>query len=468
MKLIKFLSLASLALVLASCNKEKEFSETGQEESVVAVSLQLGANTRAALTDLQDKVADNAAASVKKVHVYLTTAEGVVNEFKEFTPGTEEYTKLTSPNTLENKGGYKFLNVKAGTVKATVIVNPQGQVAKGKNINKLANKVLKAKVDEVLYAGTKNLETKEVEPWGVDPQNGQKTKVKTAEFELTANMNRFQVLSTKFYKISWKAGQKAAAEDWMKNWLKQPENTTKTSADAWTAFKKKELNGEVYNKTTNTVPTHWGKYFERVDITAENTGIFMNRFYNQFNSVTLNSDGELMNAVTYMGGIYDFTNGTFKPNGVTDLSEAVSYYRTSGFDFAATTATPKAAAFNFFSDKVTSYAADGDAPTLHFVFKTDKVDANHRFVNIKGYYSDIKSKIKKVLDAATNKGGKLINLDLAQVNDGAGILVTNDPDIPSDVVPTPDGGDDIVSQNMNVIIKVKVENWNAVNVYPIL
>ncbi len=57
---------------------------------------------------------------------------------------------------------------------------------------------------------------------------------------------------------------------------------------------------------------------------------------------------------------------------------------------------------------------------------------------------------------------------MAQLNGGAGILVTNDPDVPSDVVPTPDGGDDIVSQNMNVIIKVKVENWNAVNVYPIL
>ena len=446
----------------------RDSSETGQEESVVAVSLQLGANTRAALTDLQDKVTDNAAASVKKVHVYLTTAEGVVNKFKEFTPGTEDYNKLTSTATLENKGGYKFLDVKAGTVKATVVVNPQGQVAEGHNIKKLANIVLKAKVDEVLYAGTKTLETKAIEPWGVDPQNTQKTKIKTAEFELTANMNRFQILNTKFYKISWKEGKKAEAENWMKNWLKQPGNTTKTTKDAWTAFKKQELNGEVYNKTTGTVPTHWGKYFEKVDITAENTGIFMNRFYNQFNSVTLNSDGELMNAVTYMGGIYDFNNGAFKPNGTTDLSEAVSYYRTSGFDFAATTATPKAAAFNYFSDKVTSYAADGDAPTLHFVFKTGKVDENHRFVNIKGYYSDIKSKIKKVLDAATNKGGKLINLDLAQLNGGAGILVTNDPDVPSDVVPTPDGGDDIVSQNMNVIIKVKVENWNAVNVYPIL
>ena len=73
-----------------------------------------------------------------------------------------------------------------------------------------------------------------------------------------------------------------------------------------------------------------------------------------------------------------------------------------------------------------------------------------------------------LLDATKNKAGKLLNIDLSKVNNNNGILVDVDPTIPEGVAPDPQGGDDFVDENVNVIVRVEVEPWTAVNVFPIL
>ena len=61
-----------------------------------------------------------------------------------------------------------------------------------------------------------------------------------------------------------------------------------------------------------------------------------------------------------------------------------------------------------------------------------------------------------------------MNIDLSAVNGGNGILVDVDPTIPEGVTPEPDGKEDFDSENVNVIVRVQVQPWTAVNVFPIL
>lgn len=141
----------------------------------------------------------------------------------------------------------------------------------------------------------------------------------------------------------------------------------------------------------------------------------------------------------------------------------MAFPNTNGFDFKG----QKAAAFNFFTDKVTDYGKNGNAPTLHFIFKEGgKVSANRRFLNINAYTGTEGQ--ATALDATKNKAGKLLNIDLSKVNNNNGILVDVDPTIPEGVAPDPQGGDDFVDENVNVIVRVEVEPWTAVNVFPIL
>ena len=72
------------------------------------------------------------------------------------------------------------------------------------------------------------------------------------------------------------------------------------------------------------------------------------------------------------------------------------------------------------------------------------------------------------MDAAANKVGKLLNIDLSKVNGGNGILVDADPTIPEGVIPEPGGKEDFNNESANVIVRVQVQPWVAVNVFPIL
>lgn len=463
MKVMKYFAVASLAL-FAACNNEENpvVPESGNQPVDVVVALnttQVG--TRAAMEDLQGKVEDQAAASLEKVHVYLTDNNGGIIVAEEFVKDDANWAKLVNATAISataNPGGYKFKNVNNDAKTAVVICNPQGEIATEKtNISAIADYALKPQISEVIYADAKDLTPLSQEPYGVDPQQDQRM-VKGAEFTLAGNMNRFQVLGTKFNKIEWTQNGKEAAKTWQTEWLKK--NTGKSEADALAAF---VANVGTYDVKTGKSPkdTEWKKYFQVVDVTEENTGIVMNRFYNKFHVADRSSNG-LMQTKTHAGGRYDFANGTFKPDVNTDLSAVASYYNAAGFTFDG----KKAAAFNFFTDKVTNYGKNGDAPTLHFIFKDGKVSAERRFFNVTAYTATEGQTTG--LDATSNKAGKLLNIDLSKINKGNGILVDVDPTIPEGVTPDPEGGEDFVDENVNVIVRVEVRPWTAVNVFPIL
>ena len=108
-------------------------------------------------------------------------------------------------------------------------------------------------------------------------------------------------------------------------------------------------------------------------------------------------------------------------------------------------------------------------PELAFVFKTgdDGVSADRRFVVISGY-AKTEGATDGTTDVPAGKGGYLINLNLSTLNNGQGILVDTDPTIPEGVTPEPGGQEDLEDENVNVIVRVEVQAWTAVNVFPIL
>lgn len=194
----------------------------------------------------------------------------------------------------------------------------------------------------------------------------------------------------------------------------------------------------------------------------------MNRFSRTLSvpQLTVEEEANWFWAKTYAGDRYKFEDGTFKPDGSTDLSEVASYFNAAGFDF---TQGAKAAAFNFFVNGITGYGKENNAPKLAFVFKTgdDGVSADRRFVVISGY-AKAEGETAGTTDLEAGKGGYLINLDLAALNGGQGILVDVDPSIPEGVTPEPGGQGDLEDENVNVIVRVEVQPWTAVNVFPIL
>lgn len=481
MKIFKYLAVASVAM-FAACN-QKENTELLNKPVDVVVSLKLPGVTRGggsgdAMTELQDVVNHNDAASVEKIHVYLVDGTNKIVESKEFVKDGAEYNKLISSTPVgqpETTGGFKFINVDKTVKAAVVIVNPQAAiVAKGGNLSSVGELKLKSKVNEVVYVDSKNLETVGTEKFGVNPQ-GDKRVVKAAELQIAAAMNRFQITGTKFTKIVWKAGQKTVAEAWINTWLAAPANSGKTSADAWTAFKADAngLKGEVWDgKTDPTTLTSWSKFFKVVDVNDATRGIFMNRFSSKYSIPAYTADDPaLLWAKTFVG-TYNIGDGSFKPDGATEMSEVASYSSLGGFNFAGN----KAAAFNFFADKITSYKKDGNAPKLVFAFNngsepydpdnTYLVSESRRFLVIAGYAKT--EGAEDDIDVAAGAGGYLINMDLAKLNNNQGIVVDVDPSIPAGVAPKPGGHEDIESENVNVIVRVTVEPWIAKNVYPVL
>ena len=87
-----------------------------------------------------------------------------------------------------------------------------------------------------------------------------------------------------------------------------------------------------------------------------------------------------------------------------------------------------------------------------------KVSNSNKFVVIRGYDAGEGKTI--------NKGGYIINVDIAKMHNGNGILVDKDPTIP--VGPDPDGGEDIEKYNANVIVNCTVAPWDDVSVIPVL
>ena len=193
----------------------------------------------------------------------------------------------------------------------------------------------------------------------------------------------------------------------------------------------------------------------------------MNRFSRTLSvpQLTVEEEANWFWAKTYAGDRYKFEDGTFNPT-VTRTCRKWLLFQCSGFRFRT---GAKAAAFNFFVNGITGYGKENNAPKLAFVFKTgdDGVSADRRFVVISGY-AKAEGETAGTTDLEAGKGGYLINLDLAALNGGQGILVDVDPSIPEGVTPEPGGQGDLEDENVNVIVRVEVQPWTAVNVFPIL
>lgn len=486
----KLAALALMAFAFVGCNKGAQNAPENvtntPQDVMVRVNL---AGTRAAMSDLKDKVEDQAGASVKQIDVYIVDKNAKILVAERYAKGSDDYNKLIGD-------GKKYINVEPSASDAIVVVNSGNDaLAKGAlfNDDNVTSEALRVETDEVLYYGRKALTTIGTEPQNPEPEQDKKTTVKKAEINAKALANRFQVKSAKFQKIVWKEGMKEAAKAWQLKWIedevKKPdgvinESTSKAEKSKAAAEAFKNLVGEYSFKTGKTTDpskqTEWDKYFELVDVTTALKGVFLNRFNYKFDLLPEYNASDLRWAKIYNDGRYDRENGTFKPdkddenyNSSTadDLSAVASYYAA---DLSSKFTENKVVAFNFFYEGITSYGlTDSDnktgAPRIVFFFNSNKdngvaVSEATQFFPIFGYATD--EELENPLAADEVQGAKLINLDIAKLNGGRGLLVEVEDGIP--VVETPGGNEQPEAEkNINAIVKVTIEQWVEKNVYPI-
>lgn len=444
-----FALLLAGALFLPSCNKSKqEPNKMENGPQAVVVALDLGDNLRAAMTDGQDLVSAGNA-SIVNVDVYLTTGNGLIKDAKRFAAGTTDFTKLTSAAAIGANGGYKFVNVDASVTRASVVVNPQGALlAVGTDVNDLEVSI-KAKANEAVYAElNKALEALGVEPIAPDPATD--ANVKKVQFDLKGDMSRFQV-ATAFSVIEFKdPTAKQTFIDWKKQYIKDHPGTGRTYDDKDATYKAaQEAEFGSYNEGNPT--GRWSTIWKVVNVTAQNHGAFMNDFDKTLKLSTKAVSDRLF-ATTYAGA-YTTTNGTLVID-TKDVTDFASYFKATGFTTSFTGAGAKVLAFNFFAQQALgkNLQTKSVAPRLHFYFKGANVDADHQFVNLVGYN----------LGSVAFKEAQLLNIDMNQINNGDGIIVqSDDPTVPGK------GNPDIVNENFNLIVRVTVAPWTAVNVTPI-
>lgn len=447
-----FALLLAGALFFPSCNKSKqEPNKMENGPQTVVVALDLGDNLRAAMTDGQDVIAAGGAASVESVDVYLTTGNGLIKVAQRFTKGNADFNKLTSAAAIgaATGGGYKFVNVDASVTRASVVVNPQATtLAVGTDVNDLEVSI-KAKANEAVYSElNKPLQALGVEPINPDPATN--ANVKKVEFELKGDMSRFQV-ATVFSVIEFKDNAaKEAFIAWKKQYIKDHPGTGRTYDDKDAAYKAAQE--AQYGSYNNGQPIGtWTNTWKVVKVTAQNKGVFMNDFDNTLKLSTKAVDGRLF-ATTYAGA-YTTTDGTLNIGGK-NVTDFASYFKATGFTTSFTGAGAKVLAFNFFAKQALgkNLQTKSVAPRLHFFFNGANVDADHQFVNLVGYD----------LGSDTFKEAQLLNIDMSQINNGDGIIVqSDDPTVPGK------GNPDIVSDKFNLIVRVTVAPWTAVNVTPI-
>lgn len=444
-----FALLLAGALFLPSCNKSKqEPNKMENGPQAVVVALDLGDNLRAAMTDGQDLVSAGNA-SIVNVDVYLTTGNGLIKDAKRFANGSAEYNKLTSTAAIGATGGYKFVNVDASVTRASVVVNPQGALlAVGTDVNDLEVSI-KAKANEAVYAElNKPLEALGVEPIAPDPATD--ANVKKVQFDLKGDMSRFQV-ATAFSVIEFKdPTAKQTFIDWKKQYIKDHPGTGRTYDDKDATYKAaQEAKFGSYNEGNPT--GRWSTIWKVVNVTAQNHGAFMNDFDKTLKLSTKAVSDRLF-ATTYAGA-YTIADGTLVID-TKDVTDFASYFKATGFTTSFTGAGAKVLAFNFFAQQALgkNLQTKSVAPRLHFYFKGANVDADHQFVNLVGYN----------LGSVAFKEAQLLNIDMNQINNGDGIIVqSDDPTVPGK------GNPDIVNENFNLIVRVTVAPWTAVNVTPI-
>lgn len=484
MKKLKLFTLACAALFAASCSNDEKIPSQENLESNVTVSINLPA-TRAAMGDLQGTVTPDdmtAEGAFKKAHIYLLQNTNVFKSV-EIAGGSDKWHALTGIG--GTKSGLRFFNVPNSVDKVAIVLNPQTDLLLANaQITDLSTVALKPTKTDVFYYAEGTLTASgedNTESTAVNAETGRfesGTPLKKAELELESKTNRFQVVSAKFKAWLWKS--KPMKEEYLQKFKEasaKPENNGKTAEQIADAAGLPYLTKDLEASTSG----NFNKYFVLADLKKEaHQGVWMNRFYKDVkrNNQAYESN-TLFNLTTFVGN-YNRTNGEFTNE--TALSEVASYFNTKGlfeaYKIDPTNKTAKVPAFNFFADKVDKYAdpSNNTAPRINFTFNArengkpypfaDEADAfktvsfTNKFVVIRGYAPEEGKTI------AANKGGYVINVDIAKMHKGKGILVDKDPTIP--VGPDPDGGEDIENNNANVIVSCTVKSWEDVNVIPVL
>lgn len=487
MKVLKYFAVSALALTLfASCKKNEPNKENGPKDLVV--SLTLGSAPRAAIGDATDKIADQAAASVKAVDMYLVDATNKVIEGKRFE--NADLTQLMQGSALgkNDDNGWKFNDVSSEVSKVITIVNPQGNITA--NGSTLPTTILDLKVvaNEAVYYNVSDLAAAtEVEDYGHNPNNTGR-KVIAMNIKAEGLMNRFQVEDVDFVVIKFK--DDAAKAEYQKEIskfvaTKMAGGMTKAEAIALFATDPTGMNGSTYANPTQTVgfggaTKTWNDFFKVVNVSASNTGLFMNRFNDKYTLDFATGKFGMMSSlreITKSAQGYTVTNGTLK-FGADDRSAVASYYVAGGLKSKlivdTNPANNKVAAFNFFAkdDNTTKlvYKKDGcTAPKLHFYFAGSEVSEAKRYINIQGYQNESGSALD---DAEMAKGAQLLTINIRNAGNNVDGDKDGKPDGPivdSEDPTLPDNGNPDITDDgkKNLAVHVTVTPWTNNNVKPV-
>lgn len=475
-----WLLVAVIGLGSGSCKQSDSSTPTYGNKQTVAVSVAIPGSVRASV-DYTDILDNGAVAKVEKLHVYLTDEDGKIFASKEFLKSNEaEWKQITDPDA---KKGYKFVNVDNSVRQAYVFANPQGTIgAEGSNIRQTPVFHTLPKVTDVVYASKERIATVGEGAFedNSEIQDGNRVRIKRVRLTIAAAMNRFQITSAKFQKIVWKRvpGEEAMriqAQEWKKKWIN--DHPGGDSAKAFVDYVGKY--DFATGKYTKDEGKYWNDFFELQDITDQVYYVFMNRFYNDFvaydkyvptsSLLWAKHFMESFEEKTTSGSPFSFTAKYYPLKGgdgekvdATDFALLQSEYIEEKYSTRFIIPEGKAVAFNFFPQAGIDYAKT--APSLHFVI--GGVEEYNAFLNITGY-----TDAENGIEAATGieGGGFLINLDLAKLNGGRGILVYMEEGIPIGIVPEgqgPKGADDIVPENFRLVVNAEFKPWISKNVYP--
>lgn len=484
MKVLKYFAASALALTLfASCNKNQEPNKENGPKDLV-VSLTLGSAPRAAIGDATDKIADQAAASVKAVDMYLVDATNKVIEGKRFE--NADLTQLMQGSALgkNDANGWKFNDVSSEVSKVITIVNPQGDV-KAKDATLLAADLeleLKVAADKAVYYNVSALaDATEVENYGYNPNNPGR-KVIAMNIKAEGLMNRFQVEDVDFVAIKFKDdAAKAEYQEEIGKFVatKMAGGMTKEEAIALFATDPAGMNGSTYTNPTQTVgfggaTKTWNDFFKVVNVSASNTGLFMNRFNDKYTLDFATGKFGMMSSlrkIQKQSEGYTVSDGTLK-FATDDRSDVASYYVAGGLKSVLT--NNKVAAFNFFAkdDNTTKlvYKKEGcTAPKLHFYFAGSEVSDAKRYINIQGYQDESGSALD---DAKMANGAQLLTINIRNAGnnvDGDGDGKPDGPVVDSEDPTLPDNGNPDITDDgkKNLAVHVTVTPWTNNNVKPV-
>lgn len=497
MKVLKYFAVPAMALTLfASCNKNEPNATTNDGPKDLMVSLSLGNEMRAAISATTDKIANDAAASVENVDIYLVDAANKVITSKRFS--NAELTKLIDGGGFAAGKGYKFLDVNANVTKVITIVNPQSTAVIAEGTALTASNLgldLKVAANEAVYYNVSPLASAtQVEPFGPESHDETGRQVIAMNIKAEGIMNRFQVEDVDFVVIKFRSDDvKAEYNEALGAFVAAQVEAGKTKEEAVKAFATDAagMNGSTYKNPNVKVgfgdkTKSWSYFFKVENVTADCKQVFMNRFYDRYTlslaNGTFGTYSSLRQIAKHSDG-YTLTNGTLKfgtDATAVDRSAVASYYVAGGL--GAATANNKVAAFNFFAKqdgsekliyaKLTDSDPNVTAPKLHFYLSGNKVSAVSRFVNIEGYLQTASSAALVKDDMA--KGAQLLTINIR--NAGAGPNVDGDGDGNPDgpVVDSEDPTDPGVGKpdvtddgKKNLAVHVTVTPWTENTVKPV-